>query len=144
MKYLIPTLSVILSTGCTSVQVKQLEPSLNVTKICIEENEKVIVPQFLNIVRSGLSRHGIESEVYQQNTPSPCDINLTYTATQKWDFVLFMTDAELWLKNKSGQQVGYAQYHLIGGGGFDFSKWASPESKMNPVIDKLLLGYQSK
>lgn len=121
-----------------------LEPSLSVSKICIEQNEKVIVSDFLDIVRSGLTRHGIESEVYPKKPPNSCNITLTYTATQHWDFVLFMSDAELWLNNQKGQQVAYAQYHLIGGGGFDFSKWASTESKMNPVIDKMLFGYKSK
>ena len=144
MKFLILALSIILITGCTSVQVTPLEPSLSVSKICIEQNEKVIVPEFLDIVRSGFTRHGIESEVYPKKPPNSCDITLTYTATQHWDFVLFMSDAELWLNNQKGQQVAYAQYHLIGGGGFDFSKWTSTESKMNPVIDKMLFGYKLK
>jgi hypothetical protein len=64
MKHLI-TLSFVLAlslTACTSVQVKPLDTSLVVSKICIEENEKVIVPQFLEIVRSGFDRHGIASE----------------------------------------------------------------------------------
>ena len=144
MKHLI-TLSSVLAlslTACTSVQVKPLDSSLVVSKVCIEENEKVIVPQFLEIVRSGFDRHGIASEVFPSKPPASCGVVLTYTALRKWDFVPFLSHAELWLRDQNGKQVGYAEYHLTGGGGFDFSKWASTESKMNPVIDQLLSGYK--
>ena len=135
------SLSVLFLTGCTSVQVSPLDSSLAVSKICIEENEKVIVPQFLEIIRSGFDRHGIASDVFLR-PPASCGVVLTYTALRKWDFVPFLSHAELWLRDKDGKQVGYAAYHLTGGGGFDFSKWASTESKMDPVIDELLVGYK--
>ena len=135
------SLSVLFLTGCTSVQVRPLDSSLAVSKICIEENEKVIVPHFLEIIRSGFDRHQIASDVFLK-PPVSCGVVLTYTALRKWDFVPFLSHAELWLRDKDGKQVGYAEYHLTGGGGFDFSKWASTESKMNPVIDELLAGYK--
>lgn len=134
-------LPVILLSACTSIQVKPLDSSLAVSKICIEKNEKVIVPEFLEIVRNGIDKHGIASEVFDSKAPSSCGVVLTYTALQKWDFVTFLSHAEVWLRDQNGKQIGYAEYHLTGGGGFDFSKWASTESKMNPVIDQLLAGY---
>jgi hypothetical protein len=144
MNYLIslPALLAFFLAACTSVQVRPLEPKLSVSKICIEENEKVIVPQFLEIVRSGFDRHGISTEVFTSTPPTSCSVVLTYTALRHWDFVPFLSHAELWLRDQKGKQVGYAEYHLTGGGGLDFSKWASTESKMNPVIDQLLSGYK--
>ncbi|WP_064037017.1 Sbal_3080 family lipoprotein [Methylomonas methanica] len=134
-------LSVVSLAACTSIQVKPLDSSLAVSKICIEKNEKVIVSDFLEIVRSGIDKHGIATEVFDSKASASCGVVLTYTALQKWDFVTFLSHAELWLRDQNGKQIGYAEYHLTGGGGFDFSKWASTESKMNPVIDQLLAGY---
>lgn len=132
----------ILLTACTSIQVKPLDGSLSISRICIEKNEKVIVPQFLEIVRAGFVRHGIATELYESKPPESCTVILTYTALRKWDFVTYLSHAELWLRDQNGKQLAYAEYHLDGGGGFDFSKWDSTEAKMNPVIDQLLSGYE--
>jgi hypothetical protein len=35
-------------------------------------------------------------------------------------------------------QIGFAEYHLNGKGGYDFGKWRGTKSKMDPVIDQLL------
>jgi hypothetical protein len=64
---------------------------------------------------------------------------LSYTARRSWDFAPYLAQAELWLR-QDGKQVGYAEYHLVGGGGFSLTKWQGTKTKMDPVIDQLLEG----
>ncbi|SHM36458.1 Sbal_3080 family lipoprotein [Vreelandella subglaciescola] len=128
--------------GCTSIQVQPLDASTTLENVCIEKNEKVIVPNFLNVVRQGFTRHGIITKVYESDLPANCEFMLTYTALRSWDFATYLSHAELWLHTKNSRQVAYAEYHLNGGGGLALNKWASTESKMNPVLDKLLVNYK--
>lgn len=108
--------------------------------VCIEENPKVIVRDFLSVVKKGFNRHGITTEVYENSKPDYCAYHLTYTALKQWDFSTYLTYAELWLyRGKSN--IAFAEYHLNGGGGFALNKWASVESKMEPVINELLSGF---
>lgn len=62
--------------------------------------------------------------------------NPTYTALRSWDFKPYLSHAELRLWH-DGTQIGFAEYHLNGGGGFDLGKWRGTNAKMDPVIDKL-------
>jgi hypothetical protein len=64
---------------------------------------------------------------------------LSYTARRSWDFAPYLAQAELWLR-QDGKQVGYAEYHLVGGGGLSLMKWQGTKTKMDPVIDQLLSG----
>jgi len=49
-------------SGCTSVTVKPLDASYNVKRICIRENPKVSVDDFVQVITDGLRRHNIEGE----------------------------------------------------------------------------------
>jgi len=130
----------ILLSGCTSIKVKQLDPSVKVSHVCIEENPKVIIHDFLPVVQKGFERHGITTEVYKSEIPNYCEYNLTYTALKNWDMAMYMHHAELWLY-RDKENIAYAEYHLNGKGGLALNKWASVDSKMDPVINKLLSGY---
>ncbi|NQU36974.1 MAG: hypothetical protein HQ526_05175 [Actinobacteria bacterium] len=79
------------------------------------------------------------SEVYSHSSPAGCELILTYTARRSWDFAPYLAQAELWLRT-GGKQVGYAEYHLVGGGGFSLMKWQGTRTKMTPVIDRLFAG----
>jgi len=52
-----------------------------------------------------------------------------------------MNYAELRLKH-GAKTIGSATYRHAGG--FALNKWASTESKMHPVIEQLLAGYQKQ
>lgn len=140
LKKIFICITFLLVTGCTSINVKQLDPSINVSHICIEENPKVIVSDFLPVVQKGFKRHGITTEVYKNKIPSNCEYNLTYTALKTWDMAMYLHHAELWLYHNK-ENIAYAEYHLNGKGGLALNKWASVDSKMNPVINQLLSGY---
>lgn len=127
-------------SGCTSVKVSNVDPSLKISHVCIEKNPKVIVGDFLPVVQEGFTRHGITTEIYKENLPAYCKYHLTYTAFRKWGMANYMHHAELRLY-KGNEKIGDAEYHLNGGGGLALNKWASVESKMDPVIDQLLAAY---
>lgn len=126
--------------GCTSIQVQPLDRAANLKHICIKENPKVIVSDFLTVLRDGFDRHNISSEVFSGEIPDGCEYVCTYTALQSWDFTTYLSHAELRLESK-GRKVAYAEYHLNGKGGLSLMKWQGTKTKMDPVIDELLKGY---
>ena len=123
--------------GCTSINVQPVDSGLNITDVCIEENPKVIVGNFLTVVRNGFDRHGVNTKVVSKPAPKECEFILTYTAHKNWDIVMYLHYAELRLE-RNGRLIGSAEYDLIGKGGLDLTKWASTKSKMDPIIDQLL------
>jgi hypothetical protein len=127
-------------TGCTSIKVAPLTAKLS-KDVCIEENTKVAIKDFMGVLRNGFEDRGFRTSVFRGAVPENCQTVLTYTATRKWDLKPYMTDAELWLRDGNGSRIGYAQYHLNGGGGLALNKWASTESKMQPVFEELLAAY---
>jgi len=68
------------------------------------------------------------SEVFSGRAPAHCELVVTYTARRSWDFAPYLAQAELWLR-KNGKLVGYAEYHLVGGGGFSLYKWQGTKPK---------------
>jgi hypothetical protein len=132
--------SLLLGVGCTAIRVQPVEPAATVKHVCIQDNPKVIVTDFLPVVIDGFARHGISTEVYSGQTPEGCEFVLTYTARRSWDFAPYLSHAELRLESK-GRQVAYAEYHLRGKGGYSLMKWQGTKKKMDPVIDELLAAY---
>lgn len=131
---------VLLLTACTSVDVRPVDASYNLLHVCVEKNPKVIVPDFVSTLEDAFLDHGIETNVYNGLMPDNCEYKLTYTALRSWDFSTYLSHAELRLY-KGSERIGYAEYHLNGGGGLSLMKWASVKSKMTPVVDDLLSQY---
>ncbi len=127
-------------SACTAVSVKPLDKSLSISIICIKNNPKVIVPGFLSVVRNGFEDHGITTVMLDDTKKEKCEAILTYTALQSWDITTYLSHAELRLEDRGGKRLAYAEYHLVGKGGFSLTKWASVKSKMEPVIKELLTG----
>jgi hypothetical protein len=124
-------------TACTSVTVRPLDPALTIRHVCIQDNPKVLVSDFVPVLRDGFDRHRITTEVYSGTKPGNCEYVLTYTALRSWDFAPYLSHAELRLE-KDRRQIAYAEYHLIGKGGFSLMKWQGTKAKIDPVIDELL------
>ena len=124
--------------ACTSVTIRRPDSNFLIQNVCIQENPKVWVSDFLPVLKEGFARHGIATTTYSGTMkPVGCEYVLSYTALQSWDFVPYLSHAELSLEN-DGRQIGYAEYHLIGKGGFSPMKWEGTKTKMDPVIDDLL------
>jgi hypothetical protein len=125
--------------GCTSVTVRPVENRAALQKVCIVQNSKVTVSDFVSVLQDGFSRHDIATAVVEPAQAGTCDATLTYTALRSWDFKPYISHAELRLW-QGGKQIGSADYHLNGKGGFALTKWGSTREKMDPVIDQLLGG----
>jgi hypothetical protein len=129
--------------ACTSVRVHPVDPAAQMQHVCIQENPKVLVDDFVMVLREGFERHGISTQVFPTGSrPAGCEFVLTYTALRSWDLAPYLTHAELRIE-KAGRVVASAQYHLRGDGGFSLAKWAGTKFKMDPVIDELLTGSPS-
>ena len=131
--------------GCTSIQVQPIDRSVDLQHVCIRETPRVIVADFLTVVRDGFERHGISTEVFSGAASDRCEHILTYTALQSWDLASYLWYAELRLEHK-GQKIGLAEYRLKGRGltsrgGASLMKWQATKTKMDPVIDELLKAY---
>lgn len=154
----------LLVSGCTSVTVKPLDASYNVKRICIRENPKVSFDDIVQVITDGLRRHKIEGEFiastldkakiqdedlgkpdqyYMELTPvtDDCDFNLTYTARRSWDFVTYLSTADISISDKKSV-IANANYHLINKGGLSFFKWQGVKTKIDPVMDELLKFYK--
>lgn len=124
-------------TGCTSVRVNAVAAEHRIDHICIQNNPKVIVSDFVSVMQEGFQSHGITSELGTGSTSPDCLFTASYTARRSWDFAPYLTDAQIDIQ-RDGRQIASANYHLKGGGGFSLNKWASTRAKMLPVIDELL------
>ena len=121
--------------GCTSVNVRPVASTVQLHDVRIVSNPRVIVSDFVPVMRDGFSRHNIATTVVDESGSRGCPVMLTYTANLHWDLMPYLTHAELRLW-EGGKQIGFAQYHL--NGGFDVGKWRGTKAKMDPVIDQLL------
>jgi hypothetical protein len=125
--------------ACTTVQVVPVADAGQVKHVCIEENRKVAVADFLFVLNDGFQRHGITTETYLGQKPESCEYRVTYTATRSWDFSPYLSHAEVRI-DRAGRTVGSATYHLEGGGGLSLTKWEGTKIKIDPVIDELVTG----
>lgn len=130
--------ALLVTSGCTSVKVKPIAPA-SLQQVCIVNNPKVIIDEFVPVLQDGFARHHIATHVVEQAQSQSCEVTLTYTALRSWDFTPYLSHAELRLW-RAGKQIGAADYHLRGKGGFSLTKWAGVKTKMDPVIDQLLGG----
>lgn len=134
-------LATALLTGCTAVQVSPLQVAPS--HICIEENPKVLVRDFVPVLRDGFARHGIETSVHARPQRAGCEYILNYSARRSWDMVPYLSQAELRIVGPSRREVARADYHLRGKGGLSLLKWQGTKAKMDPVIDQLLAQVSS-
>jgi hypothetical protein len=132
-----------LASSCTSITVKPVDRALDIKHVCVKDcSEKCFDGRMLGIIQDGLQRHGISTQVYNGDLKSECEYNLTYYCERTWDMATYLHHAELRLYNGKSQ-IGNAEYHLRGKGGFALNKWASTKSKIDPVIDELFSDFQA-
>lgn len=127
-------------SACTTVNVRKVDAAeYPMQLVCIEENPKVAVGDLLFVLENGFARHNIRSLIYRDKAPDRCEYTLWYTAFRGWDLAPFLRNAELRLR-RGDETIASATYNHSGGLGLN--KWASTETKLNPVIDELLAGFR--
>jgi hypothetical protein len=133
-----------LIAGCSiQTAVQSIPPQTSISEICILENPKVIISDFLPVVQEGVSRHGLRGSVYRE-VPSDCEYVLQYVAYQRWDFTAFMSEASIKLY-RDKKLIGNVSYEtptgIFGGGGANPAKWKSTKEKLDPLLDELFKYY---
>lgn len=127
---------VVIASGCTSVKVQPVPQVNEIDHICIQNNPKVIIEDFVRVIEDRLQYHGITTQLMDTLSPQ-CVYRLTYTARRSWDFATYLSHAELRLY-KDNRILAYGEYHLRGKGGLSLTKWSGVKSKMDPVVDQML------
>ncbi|MEJ0086440.1 MAG: Sbal_3080 family lipoprotein [Pseudomonadota bacterium] len=123
--------------GCTSVRVQPVSAEHKITHVCISDNPRVMVGDFVDVMREGFQKYGITSQVITGSMAPGCPFTSEYTARRTWDLAMYMTDAQIDIL-RDGRQIATANYHLKGGGGFSLNKWANTRTKILPVMDQVL------
>ena len=132
---------IILASGCTAITIRPVDTQLQIKQVCIKDCQKECFDeQMVDTIRDGFKRHGITTTVNSDESDSQCEYHLSYYCERTWDMAMYMNHAELRLYQGEAQ-IGYAEYHLRGKGGFSLMKFKSTKEKIDPVIDQLLSGY---
>jgi hypothetical protein len=134
----------LLLSGCAIHSVATaLNPGLASGELCIHENPRVIIGDFLPAVESAARRHGFDVRVFR-NVPASCRVVIEYDGHQKWDFTNFMNKAEIKVFDR-GVLVAEASYStsngVFGGGGLNGEKWRSTKYKLDPLLDRIFSNY---
>jgi hypothetical protein len=124
----------LLSACAAVVEIRPIESTVAIQHVCIQENPKVAVGDFLQALRDGFDRHGISTEVFKDAKPANCEYMVTYVAYNKWELRVFLSDAEIRIE-RDGRYVASASLH--------YGKWAtgkdqSTKEKVEPLIDEML------
>jgi hypothetical protein len=131
-------------SGCTTVRVKPVKMSENkIKRISIIENPKVKVEDMLSIIENKLKEHHITYEVIQEGDTANHEYLLTYTALRSWDIKPYVAFADIEIKkntNNKQEIIGTAVYKAGG----DFTKFKSTKSKIDPVMDELLIEFKKQ
>src|SRR5262245_12981080 len=73
--------------ACTSTRVSAVDPRYKpMPRVCIENNPRVMVNDFVPVLEDGFRRHGIATDLYTPPLPADCRYVLTYTALRGWDW----------------------------------------------------------
>lgn len=133
----------VVPSACTTthVDIKRLSSDHKIDSMCIKENKKVIVKEFLTLLQDGFNRHQIQTKIYEDELPSTCEYTVYYNANGKWDLYLYLSTA--WIEiRRNNEIIAHANYR--GPSGLNPEKRQSSKSKIDPVIDDLLRNYSSK
>ncbi|MCP4669167.1 MAG: hypothetical protein GY849_22760 [Deltaproteobacteria bacterium] len=129
----------LLGSSCATYKANRVDTQVHPIKcICIKENPRVRVGDFLHAMENGFDSHGIVTEIHDGPLPATCKYSATYTALQAWDFTLYLKYAEIRLKH-GRDTIGFASYRQRGGSAsLALNKWKNTESVVDRLIDGLL------
>ncbi|WP_394792080.1 cell division protein FtsI [Rhodoferax sp.] len=141
--------STVIAVGPSTAKntVYHIHPTFN--KVCIEFNPESQAVEILPALQSELRLHQIESRIYEPGTGTNiCEVWLNYAAYIEWaippytnDYKTYLTTATLTLRNSSGKVLSRSTYELDPT--YGMGKWSSTRSKIAPVVNALVTGFES-
>ena len=113
MKKILVLTALLLLEACASpvTKVEPVPASETISQLCIQENKKVFMEDFLPEVRRQIEERNINTEI--QSPKSQCKYIMTYDAQWSWDwfwtFSVYLSMAEFSVI-KDNHQIGMASY----------------------------------
>lgn len=141
-RLILPLLSGVLCSACTTWQ-WQAEPIYRdyrseIKSICIENNPKVKINRFQEMLINRLESYRIQTQVFNfPYKPVRCEFTLNYDAIEDYDSGFFIRDATLKLYNQAGQRIGLSEYRVYRES-VDVTKHQENKIKINRLVDGLL------
>ena len=130
-------------SGCNSYNVRAIPRDEGLKSVVVINNSRVRVADFEDVLTDAFKDHGI-SVRYEQDgyAVKEDEYAVTYSALQSWDFVLYLTDANVRVR-KGSRLIGSGNYHHNGTNmSMDiFTKWRGTKWKMQSLYDQLLENY---
>ncbi|WFP50271.1 hypothetical protein PL263_19530 [Methylomonas sp. EFPC3] len=136
MKKLSLLVAVLAAQGCASpvIRIEPVPATETISRLCIKENPKTYMEDFLPEVRAQLAEHAIETELLGQG--GDCPYTMSYEAQWSWDwfwtFSVYLSLAEFSV-NKDGRQIGMASYNASLGP----SAVGRTKNKIRPLLIEL-------
>ncbi|MDO4636943.1 MAG: Sbal_3080 family lipoprotein [Lautropia sp.] len=131
-------LAIIGLAGCAvAPKITPVQDRSQLKNVCIIQNPKVKVADFIQVLQDRLNYHQISTHVIHADAAGSCPITLTYTATRSWDFVPYLIHAEIQIW-KDEHIISHGEYRLLNG----FKKWQRTATKINPIIDEMVTGIK--
>ncbi|NAS00128.1 Sbal_3080 family lipoprotein [Acinetobacter haemolyticus] len=143
-RLIFPLLSGILCSACSTTWQSQASPvhtdyRSQIKSICIENNPKVKIDHFQEMLINGIESYHIQTQVFNAPfKPNTCEFTLNYDAVEDYETVFFISDMTLKLYNRVGQRIGLSEYHVYRAGGLDLTKYQDNDVKINRMVDGLL------
>ena len=137
--------AIFITGGCTSITVRPVDFIPEMKHVCVADGRETCYDaKVITSIRDGFYRHGITTQVYIGNSmPNGCDYHLDFMCERSWDLATYMKHTEMRLY-RNRDQIGYAEFHLNGGGGLSLYKFQDTKTKLDPVLDEFLAKYPVK
>lgn len=105
-----------------------------ITRLCIEPNDAVLMDGFLPELRSQIAARGVAAEIAGAGAAPDCSHRMVYTANWRWDLAVYLYRAEFTVL-AGERQVGHGLYDAteVGGTG----KFGATAEKIAPLIARL-------
>ncbi|WP_374090414.1 Sbal_3080 family lipoprotein [Methylomicrobium lacus] len=128
--------SALLLGACASplTRIEPVPATENISQICIKENTKVFMDDFLPEVRKQIEERNIKTELLTPN--AVCEYVMSYDAQWSWDwfwtFSVYLSLAEFSV-TKNNQQIGMASYTA----GLGPAAIGRTQNKIRPLLIEL-------
>lgn len=135
------SIAIAVLSACSSLSVQELpKQHLAINHICIVDNPKVTITEFVPALQARLNHHGIGNTVINPKDEGQCTHTLKYVARRSWDFTTYLSEVDLKLFEHQ-KQIAFVSFKQGSG---SLAKWGGTADKLNPLVDKMLGQSQPK
>lgn len=131
-----------LCTACADVTVHGVDPARHdINLVCLQQRSRAVPAEFKYILKESFMRHDIVTKTYRKDSTT-CSYRLSYfVKAQVKRKNIYLKDVHLALY-KGSELIGFADRDapkgFFGKEVGDLSRWDSPRSIIEPLVDQLL------